>query len=119
MTLDSEHKAEKGCLGVGRLLWLKAFKKVKVSSIYNDSNGDLSKRDFEFSVPAGVSNEAMGVGSSDSARQTCVYLDGFVESYRDNTRKTAEAIASALIEEKCVASLYGVAGIIGSGRFPD
>ena len=33
-TLDSDHKAVKGCRGVGRLLWLKAFQKVYVDSVY-------------------------------------------------------------------------------------
>lgn len=98
MTLDSEHKANKGCLGVGRLLWLKAFQSVKVSSVYEDSNGELSRRDFEFSVPAGVSNEDKGDVPAGSARKTSVHLDGFVESYRDNARKTADAIANSLFE---------------------
>ena len=34
LTLDSDYKADKGGRGVGRLLWLKAFRKVNVSSIY-------------------------------------------------------------------------------------
>jgi hypothetical protein len=35
-TLDSEYRSEQGCRGVGRLLWLKAFKKVDVVSHYLD-----------------------------------------------------------------------------------
>src|SRR5262245_48543673 len=30
-TLDSEYKSKHGCRGAGRLLWLKAFKKVEVA----------------------------------------------------------------------------------------
>jgi hypothetical protein len=33
-TLDSDYKADKGCRGVGRLMWLKAFNKVNVTSPY-------------------------------------------------------------------------------------
>ncbi len=33
-TLDSDHKIDKGCRGVGRLLWLKAFDQVNVSSVF-------------------------------------------------------------------------------------
>ena len=34
LTLDSEYKAAKGCKGIGRLLWLKAFSSVRVESIF-------------------------------------------------------------------------------------
>lgn len=34
LTLDSEHKAAKGCKGIGRLLWLKAFSSVRVESFF-------------------------------------------------------------------------------------
>src|SRR5262249_16615399 len=34
--LDSEYRADIGCRGVGRLLWLKAFDKVEVASRYLD-----------------------------------------------------------------------------------
>ncbi len=33
-TLDTDHKAIKGCRGIGRLLWLKAFERVEVKSIF-------------------------------------------------------------------------------------
>ena len=33
-TLDSGHKVHKGCRGIGRLLWLKAFGKAEIESIY-------------------------------------------------------------------------------------
>ena len=32
-TLDSDYKISKGCKGVGRLLWLKAFNSVSVESV--------------------------------------------------------------------------------------
>lgn len=33
-TLDTTHKASLGCRGVGRLLWLKAFRRVTVESVF-------------------------------------------------------------------------------------
>ncbi len=33
-TLDSDHKIDKSCRGIGRLMWLKAFDLAKVDSIF-------------------------------------------------------------------------------------
>ena len=40
-TLDSEYKIEQGCRGVGRLLWLKAFKKI--SDFIAEKSSDILK----------------------------------------------------------------------------
>jgi hypothetical protein len=97
-TLDSEHKAEKGCRGVGRLLWLKAFHKVCISSNYRGDDGVLRHRSFDFSASLGVDNERNDTAQNGAVRKTCVHLDGFVDTYRDASRKTAEAIAKSLFE---------------------
>lgn len=98
MTLDSEHKAEIGCRGVGRLLWLKAFDKVTISSNYNGADDILRHRAFDFSAAAGVANERTDVAPEGEVRKTYVHLDGFVNTYRDACRKTTEAIAKSLFE---------------------
>ena len=85
-TLDTEYKADKGCRGVGRLLWLKAFKHVEVNSIYLDGD-TLKRRKFRFDVESGVSNldeEIIETGE----RSTTVNLVGFDEKYRKDTYKT-------------------------------
>ena len=46
--LDSEYRADIGCRGVGRLLWLKAFDKVEVASRYLDIN--MKERGFVFTA---------------------------------------------------------------------
>lgn len=38
MTLDSMYRAELGCKGIGRLLWLKEFEGVHISSVYKELN---------------------------------------------------------------------------------
>jgi len=48
-TLDSDHKSDLGCRGVGRLLWLKAFDRVFVQSAYMGEDGSLHARKFRFS----------------------------------------------------------------------
>jgi len=49
-TLDGDYKAHLGCRGVGRLLWLKAFEKVFVESIFADPIGALKRRSFSFAA---------------------------------------------------------------------
>lgn len=97
-TLDSEHKVDKGCRGVGRLLWLKAFDKVNISSVYKDEKGNFKSRTFTFDATVGVSDPDDCDAPSDSSLTTCVHLDGFMDDYRKESRKTAPAIANSLFE---------------------
>ena len=43
------YKIQKGCKGIGRFLWLKAFNKIEVNSIYTES-GKWYRRKFTFSA---------------------------------------------------------------------
>ena len=96
-TLDSEHKAEKGCIGVGRLLWLKAFKNARVNSVY--SNGEkVFRRQFDFKASLGVNNEINEEISNSESQETSVWLSDFEESYRKGSEKKAETIAKSLLE---------------------
>ena len=97
-TLDSEHKADKGCRGIGRLLWLKAFQKVEVESHYLDDDSCLKLRKFSFNSKTGVSDPITVEAQSASKKETSVYLDGFIKKYQQASRKTAEAIANSLFE---------------------
>ena len=56
MELDTDHKAAIGGRGIGRLLWLKAFKKVTVTSVFFDRAGKKWHRRFTFDHAAGVAN---------------------------------------------------------------
>ena len=47
-TAYSTLKIQKGCKGIGRFLWLKAFKKVKIRSTYFENN-EYHYREFDFS----------------------------------------------------------------------
>ena len=53
-TLDSDHKIEKGCRGIGRLLWLKAFNNVEISSSFVDSSGEHKFRSITFDAQNGI-----------------------------------------------------------------
>jgi hypothetical protein len=96
-TLDSEYKASRGGRGVGRLLWLKAFERVSVTSCFVNDSGKLTRRAFAFSAPSGVS-VPLNSDTPDSERRTSVELQGFVAKYREACPKTAKVIAKNLLE---------------------
>jgi hypothetical protein len=96
LTLDSEYKASRGCRGVGRLLWLKAFDRASVESTYGDE-GSRQKRAFTFDARQGVSEPIISETAADP-RFTAITLYGFAKRYRDASPKTAPAIARHLFE---------------------
>ena len=96
MTLDTERKATKGGRGIGRLLWLKAFDRAEVTSIFK-VDSILYERSFVFG-PSGVTGGNVVAAQSGAVRQTAVRLEGFGVQYRAHSRKTGEAIANAILE---------------------
>ena len=95
-TLDSLHKVEKGCRGIGRLMWLKAFDNVMVRSSYVE-NGEVKRRDFSFSIGNEVSEPTVGPVESGEVA-TVVDLLGFKKRFASAAHKTLEKIASGLLE---------------------
>lgn len=96
-TLDTDHKIQKGCRGVGRLLWLKVFNNVKVTSFFTDSENTNKKRSFEFNVKQNVYHESL-VDCEPCELKTTVILEGFDERYRSNVVKNSESISKQLLE---------------------
>lgn len=107
-TLDSDHKIHKGCRGVGRLLWLKAFDQISSSSVYLQS-GDYKKRDFKFNDSDGVHDEEV---CQTEANQTnaIIVLGGFDKSYRKAVASGTLAIANTLLEH-CLWYFVREAGV--------
>ncbi|WP_152184546.1 ATP-binding protein [Sulfurimonas indica] len=95
-TLDSEYKIDKGCRGVGRLLWLKAFDTVSVVSIFKNHR-KMTKRTFTFDAHSGVS-DPIDETVSNSEIKTIVTLNGFHKDYRKASSKTTYKIAESLLE---------------------
>lgn len=95
-TLDSDFKSKLGCRGVGRLLWLKAFDRVEVTSAYRNDDGSLQGRKFSFSVMREVEQDAAPENVSDTG--SIVRLIGFKEYYQQSAAKTVEAIAREVFE---------------------
>lgn len=97
-TLDTDYKAQKGGRGIGRLLWLKAFEKVFVKSIYSGEDHKEHYRAFEFNSSNGVSDEKDEDLVKSEDRTTEVYLDGFISKYRNSAHKKVESIAAGVFE---------------------
>lgn len=97
-TLDSDYKAHQGCRGVGRLLWLKAFEGVNISSNFLDDARAMVHRSFTFTATQGVSNVLLTKAATGAQLRTCVHLSGFHKLYREKSAKTARTIANSLFE---------------------
>lgn len=97
-TLDSEHKIEQGCRGVGRLLWLKAFDRVSILSTYDENDGVRYTRSFQFDKNLGISDERSPTEDNGSEIRTVVHLDGFKLDYKEYSRKTVSSIANLILE---------------------
>ncbi len=96
-TLDSEHKIDRGCRGVGRLMWLKAFSSVEVKSYYKDDSGNCRVRSFIFDENKGVHGEDDTL--SDIIKTgTVIKLNQFRESYRKSSPKTQQTLSNSLLE---------------------
>ncbi|MHB8432259.1 MAG: ATP-binding protein [Candidatus Tyrphobacter sp.] len=95
-TLDTEYKANVGGRGVGRLLWLKAFERAIISSVFLDEKGLPQRRRFAFTPTDGVGD--VETDTVAGALETSVRLQSFKSEYRERAPKGAPAIANALLE---------------------
>ena len=97
-TLDSEYKISQGGRGVGRLLWLKAFKTVSIESVFKDIETGFKRRRFQFDAVSGVFNEHIQDISTVTNTGSVVELDGFNARYWKYSRKTGKAISDSILE---------------------
>lgn len=94
-TLDSDYKRSRGCRGVGRLSWLKAFESVDIKSVYNDGS-KVKSREFLFSE--------MGIGDlvdkevEGKEIETKVSLLNIRKQFKGIVNKNPEDIAKSIIE---------------------
>jgi hypothetical protein len=95
-TLDSEYKIELGCRGVGRLLWLKAFNKVSIKSVYLEQ-GKIFTRTFDFDAANDIHNDDVKE-TPKAIIGTSIKLLDIHRNYLKYLRKTAGAISRDLLE---------------------
>ena len=94
----SQLKVKKGCKGIGRFLWLKAFEKVVISSTYQE-NGKWYRREFDFTLSGVSPDEApKELKGNNYNNLTRVSLTGFITKYRDAVSYSLESLAKKIIE---------------------
>ncbi|MCM1168138.1 MAG: hypothetical protein NC299_15735 [Lachnospiraceae bacterium] len=96
-TAYSTLKIQKGCKGIGRFLWLKAFNSVRVSSVYRSDESFL-KREFSFTengVDPLIDNV---VRTNETNIGTEVMLEGFKMAYKNAAPVELDVIAKKIIE---------------------
>ena len=97
LTAHSRKKITKGCKGLGRFLWLKAFDFADVESIYHEEDV-WKKRSFKFSLEYGVDPEANVDHLKSGGFKTRVKLNKFHKVFSDKTLLTLEELAEKIIE---------------------
>ena len=95
-TLDSDFKIDLGGRGIGRLLWLKAFKSVKITSVFEEK-GELFERAFQFSIQNDISDENYDKSIS-KMRETSILLKDIHKNYLVYLPKTIETISRNILE---------------------
>lgn len=96
-TADTTFKADRGGKGVGRFLWLVAFNRVEIESVFL-SGDEASRRSFVFvAEDDGIKNmECSTVETGE--RRTTIRLRGFVARFQKTCPKRLETIATHVIE---------------------
>lgn len=104
----SQLKVKKGCKGIGRFLWLKAFDLVEIESTYIE-NGKWYRRTFQFSVN-GVfpENNLQELEGNDYFRKTSVRLKGFNPFYEKSIALGLESLAKKTIEHCLPYFIMGI-----------
>jgi hypothetical protein len=88
-------KKRKGGKGVGRLLWLKAFGKAEIDSVYRAS-GHLLRRRFDFTIKDEVSDPTVSQFDGGD-RKTRVALVDYLPAYRSYCTSDGKLIGRKII----------------------
>jgi hypothetical protein len=95
----STHKAERGGLGIGRFMWLKAFHNVSIESIYYEDSTP-KKRNFSFNLRTTDGIEEPNIVPLDGKpeKKTLIILSGYKDPYKSKCPKRIDTIANRIIE---------------------
>ena len=94
----STYKEKRGGKGIGRFVWLRAFRKVEIESKYRD-NGTWKFRKFDFVLSkTGIKNHSNGNLDGKIERNTKVKLIGLKADYQKWCNQDVEEIAFKIIE---------------------
>ncbi len=95
-TYASEFKVQKGCKGVGRILWLKAFNRVEIDSIYKEKD-DLMRRSFRFDLNNAVNGMKIEKIDENMKVQTVIKLCDLRSLYKKTCPKRIETLARDIL----------------------
>lgn len=97
LLLDSDKKVNIGGRGIGRLMWLKAFRSVQIKSNF-ETKEEIKTKEFLF-TEEGVS-DITGLADDDIFKRhgSCVELQNLRREYAQHIPKTLNSIANALVE---------------------
>lgn len=93
-------KITKGCKGIDRFLWLKAFENVNVKSVYSE-NGKWYQREISFSLSKTIDPEDNCLEIEEplvKENRTEVHLMKFRPIYRDEVALALDSLAKKIIE---------------------
>lgn len=93
----SSLKISKGCKGLGRFLWLKAFDRVEIESVFLQ-NSEYYKRKFIFSEDDFISPTDNVEKINEESIYTKIRLIGFKKKYQKNCSVSLLPIAKKIIE---------------------
>lgn len=94
----STYKNTKGGKGIGRIIWLRAFEKVEIESIFFENNS-LHHRRFNFELTRnGIEKHSLETTNGESQRFTEVRLKNLRPEYQRWCNSNAEDIALKIIE---------------------
>jgi uncharacterized protein YeeX (DUF496 family) len=91
------YKESKGSKGIGRFLWLKAFKSASIESVYKENNIFL-RRKFDFVISDDGIENLLVEEVDFPERKTTVKLLGFSDNYRKKCPQRPITIAKKIIE---------------------
>ena len=95
-TYATDFKKMLGCKGVGRMIWLKAFRNVEIESIYKE-NDQWYHRHFYFDDKNAVSNDSLKRVGEHENSTTTIKLIGLRARNRSNTPKRITTIARDIL----------------------
>jgi len=94
----STYKEKKGGKGIGRFLWLRAFKKVEIESRFKE-NDQWHLRNFNFEpTKEGIEKHKVNQVNGTDSRYTTVHLKDLKEDFQKWCNNISEDIALKIIE---------------------
>lgn len=96
-TLDTTKKKSFGCKGMGRILWLKAFDKVEISSVFKARDGLFYKRTIHFDTKNEVIADQPEIMSGVAQASTTVRLLGFRNPYQSKAPVRLQTLVDKLL----------------------